>query len=360
MTAVRSESLHWKPQPDTDSSNTSTRQQLTMTKKQAIDFVNQWYEAGRPIFTKKALQDLGEQLKSRRTMGDKVTVRGLTGAVFEGTVNLGHHFFSTTFANPVEREYIYLDLAIDYNHAGRLIADIMRYPDGIDIPISELIPLRLTHEVYPFGTKEEIWSSKHAGVTFEKERRAWETSEAHRTLEVLLSTTRADKINNIVGIACGSLSRLGRPNSAFQHALLLTAKDWLRKKRPGEKELSCYVQDPEYTLVDREVLNGVGIQVVDDPDGFLKVDDRSIVLSIAPNIPVKSIIVDIARPAMVIWLRFGQTKGTVIDPDSTPRITKMMEEYEDHRLDPKLVSDGKFRGAMVFIRKDVVTAMRSG
>lgn len=106
MTAVRSESLHWKPQPDTDSSNTSTRQQLTMTKKQAIDFVNQWYEAGRPIFTKKALQDLGEQLKSRRTMGDKVTVRGLTGAVFEGTVNLGHHFFSTTFANPVEREYI--------------------------------------------------------------------------------------------------------------------------------------------------------------------------------------------------------------------------------------------------------------
>lgn len=49
-----------------------------------------------------------------------------------------------------------------------------------------------------------------------------------------------------------------------------------------------------------------------------------------------------------------------IDPDSTPRITKMMEEYEDHRLDPKLVSDGKFRVAMVFIRKDVVTAMRSG
>ena len=77
-----------------------------MTKKQAIDFVNQWYEAGRPFFTKKALQELGEQLKSRRTARDKVTVRSLTGTVFEGTVNLGHRFFSTTFANPVEREYI--------------------------------------------------------------------------------------------------------------------------------------------------------------------------------------------------------------------------------------------------------------
>ena len=204
-----------------------------------------------------------------------------------------------------------LDLAIDYNHSERLIADMLGYPNGIDIPTSNLIPLRLTHEVYPFGTREEIWSSKHAGATFEKERRAWEASEAHSNLEAILSTTRADKINNIVGIACGSLSRSGRPNSAFQHALLLTAMDWLRKKRPGEKELSCYVQDPEYTLIDREILNGVGIQAVDDPEGFLKVDDRSIVLSIAPNIPVKSIIADIAIPAMVIWLRFGKTKGLV-------------------------------------------------
>ena len=47
-----------------------------------------------------------------------------------------------------------------------------------------------------------------------------------------------------------------------------------------------------------------------------------------------------------------------IDPDSTPRITKMMEEYDSHRLDPKLMYDGKFRDAMVFIRKDVV--LKSG
>lgn len=127
-----------------------------------------------------------------------------------------------------------------------------------------------------------------------------------------LSKARGHKINNIVGIACGSLSRPDRHNAAFQHALLVTAKSWLRKKGLDEKLLTgqddgknlfCYRQDPEYTPVDREILDGVGFQVVDHPDGFLKIDEQSIVLSIAPNLPVKHITADIARPAIVIWLR---------------------------------------------------------
>ncbi|KAJ5528947.1 hypothetical protein N7527_002340 [Penicillium freii] len=80
MTAVRSEFLNREPQPDTGSSNTSTglvnsREQLTMKKSQAIELVKQRLEAGQPLFTKKVLQELGEQLKGQRTKGAKVTVR---------------------------------------------------------------------------------------------------------------------------------------------------------------------------------------------------------------------------------------------------------------------------------------------
>lgn len=200
-----------------------------------------------------------------------------------------------------------LDIAIDYSHAGRLIADLATYGDDNDIPVSDLTPLRVTHEVYLFGKEEEIWDRKLAGHAFVKARQAWEKSQNCKKFEAILSKVTGHKINNILGLACGSLSRPGRPQSAFQHALLITAKNWLRKKGLTDKTLSCYMQDPEYTSVDREILDGFGFQTVDDPEGFLKVDEQSIVLSIAPNVPVKHIIADIARPAIVIWFQVKET-----------------------------------------------------
>lgn len=43
--------------------------------------------------------------------------------------------------------------------------------------------------------------------------------------------------------------------------------------------------------------------MIEDPRGWLEVDEHSILLSIAPNVPVKEIIADIARPAAIIWCR---------------------------------------------------------
>ncbi len=58
-----------------------------------------------------------------------------------------------------------------------------------------------------------------------------------------------------------------------------------------------------YVDTDKEVLGRVGVTVVDDPRGFLEVDDNSVVICVAPNVPVKQIIADIARPAVLIWNR---------------------------------------------------------
>ena len=168
---------------------------------------------------------------------------------------------------------------------------------------SALTPLGVTHEVYPVSQNEKIWRYEVAWDIFKRKCVSWEESETRTNFEEILKEVKGHKINNIVGIACGSLSRPYRYNSAVQHALLVTVKNWLKRNGLDEKELPCYVQDPEYTNVDRRILHDVGLQVIDDPDGFLKVDEQSIVLSIGANIPVKHIIADIARPAIVIWLK---------------------------------------------------------
>ncbi|KAG7044741.1 hypothetical protein JMJ77_0004203 [Colletotrichum scovillei] len=45
----------------------------------------------------------------------------------------------------------------------------------------------------------------------------------------------------------------------------------------------------------------MGIRVLDGHRGFLEVDDKTLVFSIKPSVPVKQIITELARPAMIIW-----------------------------------------------------------
>ena len=96
MSAVRSSPLRWKHKSGTGLKNSSTDSAnpsgLLMTEKEAIDLITQWSNSGKPFFTKEALRDLGEQVGTKRTKGDKIAVRSLTGVILEGTVSLGHRF----------------------------------------------------------------------------------------------------------------------------------------------------------------------------------------------------------------------------------------------------------------------------
>lgn len=97
------------------------------------------------------------------------------------------------------------------------------------------------------------------------------------------------------------------PRSMSQHALALLLRDFLASKYPpgddseGAGEIKCYAQDPIYTPVDEQVLREAGFTIVHDPEGFVKIDETSVVIAINPDIPVKQIIADIARPAIMIW-----------------------------------------------------------
>lgn len=111
-------------------------------------------------------------------------------------------------------------------------------------------------------------------------------------------------VDNIVAFACGPLiwnSQIA-VHSILQHALILSLRDYLLEKGSSHvDEYPCYAQDPAYSDRDKAVLGSLGITTLEDPNGFLKADDHSIVLSFYPNVPVKQIIADLCRPAVIIW-----------------------------------------------------------
>lgn len=130
--------------------------------------------------------------------------------------------------------------------------------------------------------------------------REWEaTKTCAELMSALKSSQRPFQISKIVGFACGPLDS---ERTLFQHAMLLTLRNFFNKQENSEAAaISCYAQDPIYNATERSVLGKAGITVLDDPEGFLEVDESTVVVSVAPNIPVKQIISDIARPALLIW-----------------------------------------------------------
>lgn len=92
----------------------------------------------------------------------------------------------------------------------------------------------------------------------------------------------------------------------------MTVRDILQEK--NGISITCYAQDPANTAADKAALKCYGVQILDDPCGFLEVDDPTVVCSFAPNVPVKQIVTDLARPAVLIWDRVregpqGEKKG---------------------------------------------------
>ena len=167
---------------------------------------------------------------------------------------------------------------------------------------------------------------------FRRVRETWSESEACSRVKAIIESSRP-RCSKIVAFALGSLSwelkKGWRPRSAFQHALLLSLRKALQACRPKGGTVQCIVQDPAYTELDRALLHGSGITTVDDPDGFLQLDDSSAMLSCSPDIPVKEIVSEIALPALIIWDTVGdmiddsKSRTRTTDPH-TPRVREML------------------------------------
>ncbi|KAK3945375.1 hypothetical protein QBC46DRAFT_116863 [Diplogelasinospora grovesii] len=128
-----------------------------------------------------------------------------------------------------------------------------------------------------------------------------------------------------------------RDRNTVHNTAILTIRDMLAKSKglADPNTIKCYAQGPRYTDVDRQVLEDQGITVLDDPKAFLEIDEETVVLSICPEIPVRQIVADIARPAMMIWDKvqqwsapeaYGLSYEGWTDDEST-RLFNMVREY---------------------------------
>lgn len=83
----------------------------------------------------------------------------------------------------------------------------------------------------------------------------------------------------------------GLRDRAWQHALIKDIRDFVTSKTGNE--VKAYVQDPSYTADDEPFLQNLGLEQLEDPEGFLRVDEHTLVCSIKARIPVMQIIADI-------------------------------------------------------------------
>jgi hypothetical protein len=150
-----------------------------------------------------------------------------------------------------------------------------------------------------------IKSSEEADFFFHSYLQEWKTSSAYQQLKssLIAALNTTIEINKVVGFSFGSVARNERSvRSAFQHALAVTLREVVSQKYESKLEdIPCYVQDPIYTDIDRLVLEKHGLKIVDDPDGFLEVDNSSLVVSCSSNAPVRQIVTDLAYPVAMIW-----------------------------------------------------------
>lgn len=159
---------------------------------------------------------------------------------------------------------------------------------------------------------------EEAGRFFDQSLHDWMSSEQCTQLNSLdMLQKDASRIKKIVAFACGSITHPGewsRARSCYQHGLIKTLREILTQARHDdinltreqrEEQIQSFIQDPAYTHIDREVLqdNYAIATIIDNPEGFLEVDDSTLVLSFSPNVPVRQVVVDIAKPAVVIWDR---------------------------------------------------------
>lgn len=169
---------------------------------------------------------------------------------------------------------------------------------------------RITKEVLKPSLPNSLIDTWH---NFLKTQQLWKESAPYKQLESILERRIPPRTDAVVAFALGSISRPNRNNQAsmFQYALTLSVRDIVEMSN-GSQKVRCISQDPIYNTVDKSVLSESGITVLKNPQAFLEISNSSVVVSCSPDIPVKQIVADLARPAVMIW---NPVSGKTRDPE---------------------------------------------
>ncbi|KAK8856053.1 hypothetical protein PGQ11_011965 [Apiospora arundinis] len=310
------------------------------------------YDAGLPLFSKDALRAMGAQPQQYRDgTQDKTTLRaiGVDGHEMDYIADAADRKHIRISYESIQAlttgDGLWEGVLSNQKFFAAAFAHITEYT-GQDSSQEDL-------DVATVAERARINEMPTTGLytAFMDETNKWKKTEPfmHEMRRIWDANKVASAgVDNIVAFACGPLiwnSQIA-VHSILQHALILSLRDYLLEKGSSHvDDYPCYAQDPAYSDRDKAVLGSLGITTLEDPNGFLKADDHSIVLSFYPNVPVKQIIADLCRPAVIIW-------GTPMDypctdPDST-RVDEMLQKEYD-RVD--LPYDDAFHPTVMYCKK---------
>ncbi|KAL1957077.1 hypothetical protein VTO42DRAFT_6335 [Malbranchea cinnamomea] len=383
------------------------------TLAKIVSKIQSLYDEGVPLFTRESIRDVYEQLKESNGSGRQISVRALDGTIVKYTLNVG----SVCPGPEPHIEWVSETCRIHYQSIQSLTSPFFSTILVCECPSFLLCSMPISHPVSSRNivTKEIIspfvvQPLEDVEVLFQKCMDAWRASQSWKQLRATLesiapllrrpqllssdsrknSTTKSQRtIDKVIGLACGNISLRHRTSTsddsgsslarrcATQHALLLTMREVLddvvssndcrdggseptsTRPRPTTlSEIKCYVQDPAYNDVDKTVLTGAGFTILQDPEAFLEIDDSTVLFSCAPNVPVRQIVAELARPAIMVWDRVKEdTEEDKIcgvratDPDS-PRLRRMIREFYDEFEFPR--DPENFVDLAVYVRKPTV------
>ena len=200
-------------------------------------------------------------------------------------------------------------------------------------------PLEIRHTWYQ---NEPYWTIEQAQTAFMSQQNRWLKISTHMSLKHIFETVNLPtNITKVVCFGLGSIDRIrwigsermeaeeeerGSTHALLQHCAALSLKTWA-EGRCG-KEVQCLVQDPVYNDLDKVFLPSIGITIVEDPKGFLEVDENTLVFSVGPNVPVREIIAEIAQPAVMVWDKVQEDSVLTTDPVSR-RVWELVQQYEE-------------------------------
>ncbi|KAL3462077.1 hypothetical protein BJX64DRAFT_259570 [Aspergillus heterothallicus] len=310
------------------------------------------YASGKPLFPRRLLADLNAQIDQGN---EEVHINDLDDV--SHTYSLKVPAWCSDFARTTYR--------IGYSSIQNLTCVHPSFPE---ISLRDTSSITICYTSCAEYPKAPLAETQRA---FEISRRKWEESETCAALRVHLAhlaKRMVKPVRKIVAFGLGTMTGLEDDyhfaRAHAQHAAVRTMAEVLGSSTSsmvpkwratngtlssttssGSSSIKCYAQDPAYTDVDEEILRSLDITPLEDPKGFLKIDDETLVFSVSPNVPVKQVVADVCWPAAMIWntvtpeeaenmrwekqVRGGEEFWVVpftTDPDSA-RVRRMVQEY---------------------------------
>ncbi|KJK81980.1 hypothetical protein H634G_03244 [Metarhizium anisopliae BRIP 53293] len=299
--------------------------------------VRELYDAGTPFFTKEMIQlaqDQVDEIAESSVSTEKVEHLGFDGKMHSQSLPPSYFFSKID-------DGILVPIVGYKSFEALTILPPNRVDDNLFVSVRVSGSLRLIN-------KPPDILQDDARCAFDQHFDLWQQGKDWADLKERIRphlSTLPMTIDKIIGFGLGVLTMEAGCNDddgwvkrcSEQHALMLTLAKMLQEHTGNS--VKCFAQDPAYSNTCKDILGKRDVEIVHGDTGFLLVDENSIMLSFSPTVPVRQVIADLARPAMMVcnmisrsttreWRRRG---GVNISPFTTdpvsPRVMAMKEEY---------------------------------